>query len=269
MLDQLHATSVTRPQLAQLLQILVLELQLDLRIQVHVCKRSRERRMVRAPSMSPRRSSVWRRVGRRSHCEKLTVAVGVSGGRRRELGGLERHRWRSFLASSSRRRRRGLPRWLGLWNNGHRRRGYRERLDRRRGRRRHGRAAELQRLEIALLPDWRGHSGVRNETEQRTASLSTPQEFKFGDRHVALNSSFHSPWRLINTPLYFREGASCANGEAGRTKIHSDMYLKAVISTLPFHAEPLELPWKRFRPENKFSIIIDYTPKVSSPILTL
>jgi hypothetical protein len=184
MLDQLDATSVTRPQLAQLLQILVLQLKFDLRIQVHVRKRSRERRMVRAPSMSPRRSSVWRRVGRRSHCEKLAVAVGLSGGRRRDLGSLEGHRRRSLLASSG--RRRGLPCRLGLWNNGHGRRGYRERLYRRRYRRRHGRAAKLQRLEVAFLPDWRGHGGVRNETEQRTASLSTPQEFKFGDRHVAI-----------------------------------------------------------------------------------
>ena len=143
MLDLFHAPAVALPELVQILEVLVAQIILDLRVQVEVRERVRERGVVRhALRARGRGTAGWRRRGRRRDGDE---AIDGSCARVCRGLGLEVHRWRALLSAP---RGAGLARWcltnghgVGLWW-------------------RRGRDIKLECLEIALRAKRAAHGTV-------------------------------------------------------------------------------------------------------------
>ena len=136
MLDLFHAPAIALPELMQILEVLVAQIILDLRVQIEVRERVREcgvvRHALRARGRGP---AGWRRRGRWRDGDEAIDGGSVPRARVRRWLGLEVHRRRALLSA---RRGAGLARWC--LTNGHGvGLGWRR-----------GRDVKLERLEIAL-----------------------------------------------------------------------------------------------------------------------
>ena len=146
MLDLFHAPAIALPELMQILEVLVAQIVLDLRVQIEVRERVRERSVVRhALRARGRGSAGWRRRGRRRDGDE---AVDGPRARVRRRLGLEVHRRRALLSAP---RGAGFACWclanghgVGLWW-------------------RRGRDIKLERLEIALRAKRAAHGTVCTE----------------------------------------------------------------------------------------------------------